>query len=82
MNTAQSNFLDGVFNVFSLGLLFLVVFGCVLWGRDVLVEDLAIAVLDLGPEVVVVVLFILVIAVVQGGSFGYGSRGERILENL
>ena len=44
-----------------------------------MVEDLAIAVLDLGPEVVVVVLFIFVIAVVQGGSFGYGSRSELVL---
>jgi hypothetical protein len=47
-----------------------------------LIEDLAIAVLDLGPEVVVVVFFELVIAVVQSGSFGYGSRSEFILDEL
>ena len=46
LNAAQSNLLDGVFDVFGLGLLFLVV-GCVLLRRNVLVEDFAIAVFDL-----------------------------------
>jgi hypothetical protein len=47
-----------------------------------LVEDLAVAVLDLGPEVVVVVFFELIVAVVQGGGIGYGSRSELVLEKL
>jgi hypothetical protein len=47
-----------------------------------LVEDFAIAVLDLGPEVVVVVFLVLVVAVVQGGSLGYGSRSEFVLDEL
>ena len=49
---------------------------------NLLVEDLAIAVFNFGPEVVVVVFFELVIAVVQGGSFGYGSRSEFVLDKL
>jgi len=81
LNATQSNLLDGVFDVVGSRLLFLVGSRVVL-GSDVLVEDFAIAVLDLGPEVVVVVFFIFVIAVVQGGSFGYGSRGELILRKL
>jgi hypothetical protein len=81
LNAAQTNLLDGVFDVVSLGLLFLVV-GNLLCGSYVLVEDFAIAVFNLGPEVVVVVFFELVIAVVQGGSFGYGSRSEFILGEL
>jgi hypothetical protein len=48
-------------------------------GSCILIENLAVTVLDLGPEVVVVVFFELVVAVVQGGSFGYGSRGEFFL---
>lgn len=81
LNAAQPNLLDGVFDAFSPRLLLLVVDRKLL-GSDVLVEDFAITVLDLGPEVVVVVFFIFVIAVVQGGSFGYGSRRELILRKL
>lgn len=47
-----------------------------------MIENLAVAVLDLGPEIVVVVFFEFVIAVVQGGSFGYGSRSELVLGKL
>jgi hypothetical protein len=47
-----------------------------------LIENLAVAVLNLGPEIVVVVFFEFVIAVVQGGSFGYGSRSKLVLAKL
>jgi hypothetical protein len=47
-----------------------------------LVEDLSVTIFDFGPEVVVVVLVELVIAVVQGGCFGYGTRSQFILEKV
>ena len=47
-----------------------------------MVKDLSVAVFDFGPKVVVVVFVELVIAVVQGGCFGYGTRSKFILDTL